>query len=52
MSHPGYDSNEMLNKDLSFDEIEKMTKYLKTGKSCGFDKIPNEVLKRPEIQAR
>ena len=49
MSQPGYDSNVMLNMDISFDEVEKMTRHLKNNKACGFDKIPNEVLKRPEV---
>ncbi len=49
MSQPEYSSYEMINRDLSFDEIEKMTRNLKSHKSCGFDKIPNDIQKRPEI---
>ncbi len=40
----------MINRGLlSFDEIEKMTRNLKSRKSYGFDKIPNDILKRPEM---
>ncbi len=49
MSQPRYDSNSMLNRELSFDEVVKMTQNLKCRKACGFVKIPNEVLKRSEI---
>ncbi len=39
----------MINKDLSFDEIEKNTLNVKSRKARGFDKIPNDILKRSEI---
>ena len=35
----------MLNCEISFDEIEKAMKNLKTNKSCGIDKILNEHIK-------
>jgi len=49
MVQPNYENNGMLNTDISFDEVEKMTRNLKYRKACGFDKIPNEVLKISEI---
>ncbi len=49
MSQPEYSSNEMLNRDLSFDEIEKMAGNLKSCKQRRFDKSPNDILKRSEI---
>ncbi len=39
----------MINRNLSFDEIEKMARNLKSHKSCGFDQISNDILKRSEI---
>ncbi len=33
----------MLNRELSFEEVVKMTQNLKCWKACGFDQIPNEV---------
>ncbi len=46
MSQPEYISNEMLNRNKSFDQIEKMTcRSLQKHKSCGFDKIPNGIPK-------
>ncbi len=45
MSQPRYDSNSMLNRELSFVEVVKMRQNLKCWKACGFDKIPNDILK-------
>ena len=39
-------NNEELNRDFNVDEIEKLIKKLKTGKSCGIDNIINEYLKK------
>ncbi len=49
MSQLEYISNEMLNRDLSFGEIEKMTRNLKSCKSCGFENILHDIVKIPEI---
>ena len=43
------DNDNMLNCDITLEEVEKMTRKLKCKKACGFDLIPNEVLKKPEI---
>ena len=42
MSSPQYQSNRMLNDDISFDEVQKITNRLKNNKSSGIDKVPNE----------
>ena len=49
MNQSTYVSNALLNRDISFDEVEKMTQRLKNNKACGFDSIPNEVLKRQPV---
>ncbi len=41
MSQVRYDNNTMLNRELIFDEVVKMTQNLKCRKACGFDNIPN-----------
>ena len=40
-----YESNEYLNRDISFSEMEHVIKQLKLKKSPGIDNIPNEVIK-------
>ena len=49
MSREGYEENEMLNSDISYDEIEKIVKGLKNNKAVGIDNIPNEVLKNKDV---
>ena len=41
--------NDPLNKDLTLDELENVKAKLKTKKSVGWDKIPNEVIKNKSI---
>ena len=41
--------NDPLNKDLTLDELENVIAKLKTKKSVGWDKIPNEVIKNKSI---
>ena len=41
--------NDPLNKDLTLDELENVIAKLKTKKSIGCDKIPNEVIKNKSI---
>lgn len=45
MSQTNYVPNIMLNDPISFDEVEKTAKKLKSKKAIGIDKIPNEVLR-------
>ncbi len=45
MSYPSYDNNELLNYDITFEELERVVNRLKKNKACGFDCIPNEFLK-------
>ena len=35
----------ILNEDIKFDEISKALRSLKNGKSCGLDRVTNEMLK-------
>jgi hypothetical protein len=42
---PLYESNEMLNCNITYDEIKAAVSRAKNGKAVGIDKIPNEVLK-------
>ena len=46
MSSPQYQSKRMLNDDISFDEVLKITNRLKNNKSSCIDKVPNEVMKK------
>ena len=50
MSSRQYESNRMLNDDISFDEVQKITNRLKNNKSSGIDKVPNEVMKKYDVQ--
>ena len=43
------DNSETLNSDMSVDEILIVINKLKSGKSCGPDFIPNEILKQPKL---
>ena len=45
MLDPLYVHNDILNAPISRQEIEKIIYKAKNNKSCGFDKIPYEVLK-------
>ena len=45
-------NTEELNTDFTFDEIEKLIKKLKNGKSCGVDNIINEYLKKCPISMK
>ena len=49
MDSDNYEMNEYINQPLSYDEIENVTKNLKLKKATGFDSIPNEVLKHPDV---
>ena len=44
-----YVMNEELNSEISYNELEKCLRNLKTRKACGVDKIPNEVLKNDNL---
>ena len=46
-SYSRYD--DPLNKDLTLDELENVLTKLKTKKSVGWDKIPNEIIKNKSI---
>ena len=41
--------NDPLNKDLTLDELENVIAKLKTKKSVGWDKIPNEVIRISQL---
>ena len=42
--------NELLNRNISYDEIEKVINGASLKKACGFDGIYNEVLKSNECK--
>ena len=50
MSQPDYISNDFLNGNISLEEVEKVLNRLKNNKACGFDCIPNEVLKNKDVK--
>ncbi len=50
MLQPGYIVNAHINGDITFDEVDKMINRLKANKACGFDSIPNEVLKHITVR--
>ena len=41
--------NDFINKPISFQEVEQVTNSLKLNKACGFDGIPNEVVKNKDV---
>ena len=41
--------NDFINKPISFQEVEQITNSLKLNKACGFDGIPNEVVKNKDV---
>ena len=45
----GVDENVYSNDVISFDEIEKTIVKRKSGKACGLDGIPNEILKNRKV---
>ena len=48
MSNSGSESD-YINSDFNIDEITKFVKKLKSGKACGPDFLPNEVIKQPQV---
>ena len=50
MLHDDYICNEQLNQIISVDEVRKVVSKLKNKKSTGIDLIPNEILKREEVE--
>ena len=46
----GNKSNTFLNDEVSYDEIERVVKVLKSNKSVGPDAIPNEILKHNDVK--
>ena len=50
MSHANFQSNLVLNRKISFYEIERVVLKLKTQKAPGPDMIPNELVKCSEIR--
>ena len=49
MTAGDYEMNQEINIDISYDEVEKIIGNLKYKKAVGFDGIPNEALKQPEV---
>ena len=49
MSDENFNHNECLNQKIEYGEIEKVVKGLKPGKSCGYDNIPNEILRQENV---
>jgi len=49
MNNNDFDSNLTLNKNISYDEIEKQIFKLKNKKAAGIDGIPNEILKHKDV---
>ena len=49
MTSDEYIMNSELNENISYDEVEKVIGGLKNKKSFGFDGIPNEALKQPDV---
>ena len=49
MLDPLYDSNAELNRNISFEELEKVLLKAKNGKSVGIDQIPYEILKLDSV---
>ena len=41
--------NEFINQPISFQEVEQVINSLKINKACGFDGIPNEVVKNKDV---
>ena len=50
MLDPLYDSNAELNRNISFEELEKVLLKAKNGKSVGIDQIPYEILKLDSVK--
>ena len=44
------ETNDLVNRELSFDEIEKTVRKLRLKKSVGIDFIPNEILKNHDVK--
>ena len=44
-----FENNEYLNRDISYDEVERVVNRLKANKAPGVDKLPNEVLKNNDM---
>ena len=51
MLDPLYDSNAELNRNISFEELEKVLLKAKNGKSVGIDQIPYEILKLDSVKS-
>ena len=49
LENSSYFMYEIPNKSLTLDELENVIAKLKTTKSMGWDKIPNEVIKNKSI---
>ena len=43
------ETNDMVNVEISYDEIERLVKKAKNNKALGIDFVPNEVLKQKNI---
>ena len=43
------ETNDFVNEEISFDEIEKAISELKAKKSVGIDNIPNEIIKNHDV---
>ena len=49
MLDPLYESNRLLNKDISVEEVRNVIMKLKAKKACGIDEVYNEVLKNEPV---
>ena len=49
LNSDGVDENVYLNDVMSFDEMKNTIVKFKSGKTCGLDGIPNEILKTRKV---
>ncbi len=50
MTYPSYVKNDLLNDDITLEEVEIVVNILKKNKACGFDCITNECLKNNDVK--